>query len=362
MNRQLKTRQVCLFAVAFLPVTKFFLLPSVLASECGRDMWIACLLDVLADAAAVISVLILNSLTDKTFFELLEITFGKTIKNLLLFLYFIYFFVSALLPISEQRNYVDHTLYETPPSFITFLPFFIISAYLGLKQLRVLGRAADVMWIFTCSATVFLFFLSLQSADFFAIFPIGRQGAGKIVSAGMKGYGWFGDAVYLLFMVGRFDRKKNDGKKLFLSFILAEFFVLLFVFMFYCIFTSISWRQIFALTEFSKYATVINNVGRFDYIAILFILFVGVFSLSLPLYFAVTVLCEIFGENKRWIFSLAVNGGVMILSYLLDENLASLKQIVTGYGFWFFFVFGNILPILSVFLKKEKRKIEKSFN
>ena len=89
MNRQLKTRQVCLFAVAFLPVTKFFLLPSVLASECGQDMWIACLLDVLADAAAVISVLILNSLTDKTFFELLEITFGKTIKNLLRHLWLI---------------------------------------------------------------------------------------------------------------------------------------------------------------------------------------------------------------------------------------------------------------------------------
>ena len=75
-----------------------------------------------------------------------------------------------------------------------------------------------------------------------------------------------------------FIYKKRDGIKIIIAFLISGLSVVLFMVVFYGIFTSIAFRQQFALTEISKYTAIINNIGRFDYIGILNILFSGIFK------------------------------------------------------------------------------------
>ena len=43
MKYELKVRQICFFIIAFLPVTKFFMLSSILSLKAREDMWIGVL-------------------------------------------------------------------------------------------------------------------------------------------------------------------------------------------------------------------------------------------------------------------------------------------------------------------------------
>ena len=356
MEFQLKTRQICLFFIAFLPVTKIFMLPSILAGYAGTDMWLACLINVISDGIAVLCVLYTCRRADTDFFGLLKLNFGKTGSRIILGFYTAYFMLKAILPINEQKDFIEITLYETLPNILTFLPFFMIAFYLATKKIRVLGRCADILWTLTSLGILLLFALSVSNADFEAMLPFAKSGIGNIVKAGYSGLTWFGDGAYLMFMIGQFSIKKKDSLKIFFSFLLSSLAVVFFMILFYCIFTAIAHRQIFALTEIAKYSTVINNIGRFDYVGIFFILFSCVFSLSLPLYFAAISLKEITGLKKDWIPAAIINGIMLLLIIIFYEFFASIQSFVLSYGGIFFFVFGNLLPVLTIFLKKEKKQ------
>ena len=89
MNYQLKTRQVCLLIIAFTPIVKLFSMPSLLAKTANEDMWISCLISVLLDFLAILSVIFACRNANASFFELLENHLGKAFSNIVLVLFFI---------------------------------------------------------------------------------------------------------------------------------------------------------------------------------------------------------------------------------------------------------------------------------
>ncbi len=233
MEYQLKTRQICFFFIAFLPIIKFFMLPSVLAGISGEDMWISALFSFLLDGITL-AVLLLFCKKNKTdYFTLLENNFSKSTAKTVYVVYAVYFFLKALLPIIEQRDYIELSLYLNNPSFLYFLPFVIVCFYICLKHLRILGRVSDILCWISLIGFSFIFGLSVSNVDFGAVLPIGAQGLGKIFKGSFTTLNWYGDAVYLLFFAGKFDYRKKDGIKIGLSYLVACLFA--FIFLFGCV-------------------------------------------------------------------------------------------------------------------------------
>jgi hypothetical protein len=50
---QLKTRQICLFIIAFLPITKLFMMPSIATKFANEDMWISVFINLLLDFTTI---------------------------------------------------------------------------------------------------------------------------------------------------------------------------------------------------------------------------------------------------------------------------------------------------------------------
>ena len=359
MKFQLKTRQVCLFFIAFLPVSKLFTMPSIIAGCASEDMWISTLINLLLDLITLSFVLWTCKKTKTDFFGLLELNFGKLGSKIILLLYFFTFFFKALLPINQQKTYVELTLYETLPSFLNFLPFFLVSFFFCCKRIRVLGRVADIFWVITLIGLILIFLLSFTNSDFSAVLPIGAQGFINQSKGAFYSFNWFGDCAYLMFFIGQFQVKKKDCVKVFLSYLIPGLFVVFFMIIFYGVFTSIAFRQIFALTEISKYTIVINNIGRFDYVGIICILASNFFALALPLYFASLILNKIF-NIKPWICSLIVNGLTCFCVLAFAEHFASIEKFLSVYGNALFFITANVLPIITCVLKKENKENEVS--
>ena len=350
MKFELKTRQICLFLIAIIPINKLFIMPSILAKSAGEDMWISCLISLAIDFLTILSVVLVRKRTNETFFTLLKNCFGNFGAKIIFFLFFIYFMVKAIIPINEQKEYVELTLYTLKPSIFYFLPFFIAAFYFCTKSLRVIGRAADVVWAFTVIGFITLLSLSLSNADFTALLPVGAHGLNNILSGTSKSFNWFGDAAYLLFFVGEFEYRKKDGLKIIFSYLLGAVMVMIFIIVFYSIFTSIAHRQRFALTEIAKYTTVINNIGRFDYIGIILLMFSNFFSISAPLFFACKVLNKIFDFKKNWISPLVVISIQAAVIIFLPRYYASIENLMQTHAAIYFFILGNLLPALTPLL------------
>jgi hypothetical protein len=278
-----------------------------------------------------------------------------------IFLYLIYFLVKGFLPISEQKTYVEVTLYETVPNFLYFTPFLIVAFYLAIKHIRILGRCADIMWLFTAIGYILLFSLSISNADLTAVYPLGAGGIKKILQGSYAGLNWYGDCVYFAFFLGRFKFDRKKGYKIPLSFILSCFMTLVFIVVFYCIFTSIAFRQRFALTETSKYTSVINSIGRFDYVGIIFLLTTSVISLALPIYFATDICVYLFKLKARILPALIIALAYFFALRFLSEYYRSIEKFIITYGGFAFLILGNVLPALTMFLKKGGTNENRSF-
>ena len=353
---QLKTRQVCFFLIAFLPITKFFSLPSLMAKTAGEDMWISVLISLLLDFITLLPIIFACKNAKKGLFEILEDTFSKTGAKAIAIIYIIYFIAKAILPLNEQKDYVDFTLYTLKPSIAYFIPIFVLGFYMCFKRLRFLGRLADIVWMITINGFVTLIALSISNADFSAILPIGVHNAGDILSASFNSLTWFGDAVFIMFFIGQFKYEKGSTVKILLSFFAGAVMVLGFMVVFYSIFSYIAFRQRFALTEVSKYTTVINNLGRIDYLGIIMILFSNMFALCLPIYFVSKLLDYVFEFKKVWIAPIISVAIQLFIAIYLNEYIYSIGKFITVYFGYYFILVGNVLPIIFAILTIKKEK------
>lgn len=356
--KQLKTRQICLFFIAFSPMIKLFYLPSVLAGVAYEDMWICAVVNLLIDLATLIPLLIVCEREEKDFITLIKDSFGEKGAKLIFLLYALYFFTKAFLPLQEQKEFIKISLYINLPTDLFFLPFFIASYYVCLKPLRVFGRVADICWFFTLFGYLILMSLTINNVDFCAILPVGAQGVKRVLKGSYLATNWWGDCVYLMFFIGNFRSSRKSTKRITLSYLAMGVMVILALIFFWGTFTSVAPEQKFAMTQLSKYTTVINNTGRFDYFGILFILFSCVFSLSIPIYFASSLLNQVFTLKQKWVVPLIVNLSMMIFVITLNSYMATITIFLRVYLGAFFLIMGNLLPIFTLLLHKRRNSYE----
>ncbi|MBQ9485820.1 MAG: GerAB/ArcD/ProY family transporter [Clostridia bacterium] len=358
MNKSLKVRQICFFFIALLPVAKFFMLPSLLSEVAQEDGWISAALSCALDLFTIAALFLTLKDTDCDFFTLTEKHFGKSFAKIVAALYFVFFLLKTLLPLCEVKDYVELTLYMTTPTVVTFCPVFAVIFYLCLKRLRVIGRIADGVLAVALIGYISLFALSETNADFSALLPIGGRGFPAIARGAYYSQTWFSDAAYFLFFTGEYVKSKKDGLKILLSVCVSSLIVLIFCAVFYGTFGSIAFRQRFALTEISKYASVISNVERFDYIAIFALLFTSVFALSLPFYFATELFTRVF-PVKRWIAAIITCLPSAIMLIFFSEYFSGVENFIINYANAFFLFMGSVFPVAVCAVLKIKTKKEK---
>ena len=137
-------------------------MPSTVARFAWEDMWISLVVNALLDFSTLAFMVFLTKHEKRNVFQILEDTLGKIPAKIFLFFYLIYFMLKGIIPISEQKDYVEFTLYLSTSSSLLFAPFFIIPIYLSIKKLRVIGRCADAVWIFAIIGYLLIFALSIS--------------------------------------------------------------------------------------------------------------------------------------------------------------------------------------------------------
>ena len=350
-------RQIYFFLACIAPVGKLVFLPAQLADVAKNDLLFPAAMQYLIQTAAVFCVLLLAK-RGMNFFELLANTFGKIAARVLITVYAAFLFFAALLPLLEQKLFVQSVFYDTLPSLVAFAPFFLFTAYLCSEPLASYGRTWDILGPLAIVGFAGILAFSFGSADFAALLPVGAVGFGGVWKSAVSAFSWFFDAALLLPLLGKFDYEKGMAWKGALFYLAGGAAVLLFLAVFYGIFQETAVNQLFAFSTTSKYFSGITMLGRIDYIFIFTLGLVMAFYVTLPLQGGIECLLLAYGRKKYLPTALgvAVSAAFLTTVLLLDYRFGDVLKAITGAAAWIFPVFASALPALMLLLRRERRE------
>lgn len=351
MNK-LKLRQLYLFLAGMLPLGKLILYPSTLAGLAESDLLFSALLSFLVEGAVVWSILFLSSKTDKTFYELLENTFGEIVARIVYGVFALYFLFYAILPITEQSLLIRSAFFDTQISPFVILPFFFLSLYLCTKGYKMIGRSADLLAPLGLVCLIGILGFAFGSTELTNLLPVGKHAA-DIPKASLFTLNWFSDGALLLFLLGHYRYEKGGVWKGMLCYAIGAVLVLLMLAAFYGIFSTIAIRQNGGFSRIGKYFPGLTTLGRVDYLLIYLVTLPMLFYVTLPLQICVECLEICFRWQKRIPLSVIVNLLAMALVFLSQYLPLRIETLVNEKLWFFFLLFSYLIPVLAWTLRRK---------
>ena len=352
---KIATRQICFILLIYTAVSKLLIYPTTLVNISGRDFLFSAAIDFAICAVVVWSVAFLCSKTDKTFFELLENTFGNVVARIIYGVFALFFMLCTLYAIFEQKLYVHAIFYDTVPSLMVFLPFFVFAVYAGSKGFSNIGRSADICLPVFIVSFLMIIVMAFPEADFTHLLPILKTPAKKVLGGSLNTFFWFMEPCWLLMFMGHFKYKKGDAAKLTASYVGGSAIVLLFLALFYGIYGDIAVSRNFAISKISVFFSAIDIIGRIDLIALYVLEIVMLFALVLNIQLAVHCVNKCTGYNNKNVISLAVNAVLLILLVVFDHYFNAISDVYSRWMWIVFVLFAIIIPLLAWVLRRRER-------
>ena len=348
---KLSARQLCFFLAAVAPAGKLVLMPSQLTALTGNDLLFPVLLQILVQAGLVFCVLLLGR-SGRTVYASLADMVGTFAAKALCILFAAFLLFATFVPLVEQKLLVQSLFYDTLPSYVAFAPFFLFSAYLCTRPLAAMGRVWDILAPVFLVGMLGILLLSVWSADFGALAPVGAAGASGFGRGFAYTQGWFFDAALLLPLVGKFHYRKGLAWKGALCYLLGGIILLAFLATYYGVFADIAVTQLFAFAHMSKYFSGITAMGRIDYLFIFAVAFAMTFYVTMPVHGAMETISEAFGRTKPLSAILSVGFNGVLLALLLIFNFSPSETIaaITERAFWIFPSFAAGVPLLLLLI------------
>ncbi len=355
-NDGINARQIAFFGAFILPVYKLLELPSILSRFTGGDLLLPAFLQYLFQTGILLALLFVCSRSQTSLFERLEARLGKWTAVLYLF-YALYFLFAGVLPLLDLDKFVYAVFYDTSPTFFSFIFFFFISAYVCSRGVKMLGRIADLSLFLFLVPFFALIAMSLGEADASNLLPIFQHRLEHTVSAFTYTAPHFSDAILLLPLLGNLRYQKGDGKKITLGYGLGGVFTLLFLGVFYGVYSTLASREHYAFAKIAQYFPALTVIGRIDLLLVYLLCIVLFIYVATPLHYATDLTTRTLGGKRRVWFAILFNLGALLFVLFFNQHYDAIYALFGQYLFPVFWVFADILPLLLLLLtlKKEKK-------
>ena len=351
-------RQIAFFCAFILPIYKLVETPSILSKHAGGDLLFPALLQFVSQLLAIVPLLIASSRCKKPLLSFLNEKLGKW--SILFYLFYVAFFLfAAILPLLDLEKFVYAVFYDTSPTFFSFIAFFILSAYISAKGITSVGRCADLSLFLFVIPFFALIIMGLFSVDFSHLLPFFEKDFSSIFTAMQRTTPHFIDTALLLPLIGNLSYQKGDGKKIIGGYALGASFTLLFLAVFFGIFSSVSLREHYAFTKIAQHFPVLSVVGRIDLLFVYTLSIILFFYVSFPLQYATDFSMRLFGPNKRRIFAAAFSVLAFVFVLFCNKYYNTFYQTFSVYLPPVFMVGSNLIPALLLLIVPKKSKKEK---
>ena len=362
MNSKINVRQLSFIIAIIFSITKFYVLPATVSAVSGEACYLSVLLNFIIDFLLLVVCLYIIKLQPTSDVYSSSITvFGRPLTNLVYLLYGAYFLVKAFIPILEQKNTISLTFYESQPTLLIFMPFFIVCFYLITKGITAFCRSVELMGFVWLFALIIIFSLSVPVGKYASLLPL-IQPASKIANGAKEILLWFGDPVLILFFAEFLKDKNNLFKKTTIAYLIGTVVTVTLVAVFYSIFQDIAPRQYYAPIKMSKYSITLSNIGRLDYFAALMFSIISVYSITLPIMISSICISKVFPIKTKWVYPLITTAVELVAVFIFQNEIFDNIDFINHYILPFMLIMSYVLPVVllvGILIKKQVKSGEK---
>ncbi len=351
-NQKICARQIAFAAAFLLPAAKLLEVPSLLAEYAKGDVLLPALMHFLAQALVLLGVLFAASQAEKPLLERLKDKLGKGIFAVYA-LYALYFLFAAALPLLDLEKFVYAAFFDTAPTAFSFYVFFFLSAFIATKGVKAVGRCADLCVFLFLLPFLAILGMSFTETDFTRLLPLFSTEFSSVAQGFMRSTPHFSDAVLLLPLLVNLRYKEGDGKKIMLGYGAGSLLTLLFLAVFFCIFSSIAPREHYAFSKIAQYFPALSVVGRIDLLFVYFLSVVLLFYTCLPVQYAAQAVGRIFHTERLTLISAILNIALLVALLFFNKNYNAIYALISGKLFPVFWLIADLLPLFCLFLPAE---------
>ena len=350
-SEKVYARQIAFAAAFLLPAAQFLESPSILAKYAMGDLLLPAILHFLLQSLVLLAIVYAASQSSVCLLDRLKGVFGAGMPILYAFFAVFYLFFGVL-PLLDMEKYAYAAFFDTAPTAFSFGPFFLFSAYVCAKGIKSIARSADLCLFLFLFPFLALLAMSLTNADFSSLMPLFGTELSQVGTAFSHTIPHFSNVILLLPLIANLQYKEGDGIKIMSGYWTGAGLSLLFLAIFYAVFSSLAPREHYAFSKIAQYFPALSVIGRFDLIFIYLLSVVLLFYTCLPLqYTTECVACLLKIERKTWIsaiFHLLLFIGVLFLNKYYD----SIYRFISGNLFWIFLFVADMVPPFLIFLPK----------
>ena len=347
-------RQIAFFAAFILPLYKLVETPSLLASFSKGDLLLPAFLQYILQAIVLALLLFALSRSEKPLAQRLQETLGKW-SIAVYIAYAVFFVLYAILPLLDLEKFVYAVFYDTSPTLFSFAAFFVLLGFACTKGLKAIGRAADLSLFLFLLPFLLLLMMSLAEADASNLLPFFEQK----FSGGLKAVTYtaphFSDVALLLPLLFNLRYQKGDGKKIMTGYGVGAGCVLVFLAVFYGVYSTIAPREHYAFAKIAQYFPALSIVGRIDLLLVYMLCIVLFFSVATPLVYTVDFTSQCMGTQKKTLLSAIISIGAFVFVLFCNKYYNSFYAVISGKLFPVFWVFSLLLPLLTLLLRRDNR-------
>lgn len=348
-------RQIAFVAALLLPTGKFLETPSLLAKYVGGDILLPALLHFLIQTLVLLAIIYAATSSEKTIHERMESALGRGVYVIYAFLALYYLFAAAL-PLLDLEKFVYAAFFDTAPTAFIFTAFFVIAAFVCTKGLKSIGRNADLCLFLFLIPFFALIAMSFSAADFSHLLPFFASPVDKLTEAFRRSTPHFSDAILLLPLIANCRFKKNDGVKVVCGYGVGAAFSLLFLAVFYAVFSSLAPREHYAFIKIGQYFPALDVIGRVDLLFVYLLSIVLIFYTCLPLQYATGLFARTFGITRKTWISAALNFTLFLLVLFLNKYYDAFYAVISGKLAPVFWLIADLSPLLCLLLPKNKNQ------
>ena len=243
--------------------------------------------------------------------------------------------------------------FDTAPTTFSFGFFFVLLAFVCSKGIKSFSRAADL-----CLFLFLLPFFALITMGFFEtdltkLLPFFGTHFREVSRALTRSTPHFSDALLLFPFIAKLNYKEGDGAKITIGYGAGAFMTILFLAVFFGIFSSVAPREHYAFSKIAQYFSALDVVGRIDLVFVYLLSIVLLFYTCLPLLHVTEFITNDFSLKTKLLSSAVLSIGLFIFTLLMNKNYNTFYAVISGKLAPIFWFISSMLPLFCLFLPKK---------
>lgn len=353
MTKAVSSRQTGIIASLILFANKILVLPSLFYEKSKADGFF--MIAILLAFELIMLYLFLRvkeAFPNDSFYDIIKNKMGTFAAKVFYLILMVYFFYKVMLLFNIIYMYLKVQVYIDASYFIFIFAFLVIMNTSVLRGIRPIARGCEFFYVFIMASLVLCLFLSIANFD---RLPFFFESNVKSFFDGIFRHTFcFGDLLVLFVIMDKLEVKRKDFKRIFGYAGFSVTIMLTIYFMFYSIFGVTSFVHKNAVSDIITFSYRFIDLGRLDLIAIITIMFLAFFQLSLYAYAFSECFVKIFSKLSTT-YSVVVFD-ILFIAIVLSSLINYLVAIKIGQEFisYLAILLHFILPIIVFFFAKKK--------